>query len=289
MKRLKTTALGLIAGLDMKSSLARAMLPKNWLRTGLAATLLTISGFAASTPFTYAAVETFAGDSTDGATVMSSASAPVFAERGTAPAAYGKARAQFGSNGFAFQSGAGGGSMWSDGFLVTGGSGSGLINVSVNIHGSVVGTEADMSYTLFASENPFDVQTILDSFDLDDQNPQVAGAVPILHTEVNNGLGSSNITLVGAIPFTYGQQFYLASVFGGDVCATTNQNQQPCSGGSEDFFNSANFGITGPAGATLVAQSGTTYATAVPEPATWLLLFTGSISALAVSRRRTNT
>ena len=263
--------------------LTRAMLPKSWLSTGLVVALLAIPGLAISTPLTYARVETFAGDSTDGYTDLSSASTSVFVGRGVAPAAYGEARAQFGSNGFAILSGASGSSWWLDDFLVTGGSGTGLVNVSVSIHGSVVGTQADMGYSLFASTNPIDPQAIADATALDNKNPQVAGSVTILHTEINNGLGLSNITLVGTIPFTYGQLFYLASGFWGDVCAIS---QPWCSGGgSEDFFNSANFGITVPTGATLIASSGITYAAAVPEPATWLLLFAGIISVLAASRR----
>ena len=55
-------------------------------------------------------------------------------------------------------------------------------------------------------------------------------------------------------------------------------------GGSEDFFNSANFGITGPTGATLVALSGTTYAAAVPEPAA-VWLFGSGLSGLARKRK----
>jgi len=174
--------------------------------------------------------------------------------------------------------------MWSDGFLVAGGSGSSLINVSAQIGGSVAGL-ADMSYTLFASSNPFDVQTILAAFEIDDQDPQIPGAVAVLHTEVFHGAqqGVVNVTLAGTIPFTYGQTFYLASVFGGDVGCV---NLGCVGGGSEDFFNSSNFGITAPAGGTLTTLSATNYAAAVPEPSTWLLLCAGLISVLAVPRRR---
>ena len=140
-----------------------------------------------------------------------------------------------------------------------------------------MGTHHDMSYTLFASSNPFDAQTILDSLEIDDQNPQVPGASSVLHFEVfhagSNPSGPLNVTLDGSIPFTYGQPFYLASLFGGDAS------------GAEDFFNSADFGITAPAGATLITQSHTVYAAAVPEPGTLALLAVAALGTPCCRRR----
>ena len=256
---------------------------RGWTSLGLALTLFAIASSTAATPvtpFNYVSVDIFAGGPTDGTSVMSSATAPVFVERGIAPGPYGKARTEFGSIGFAIQNGTAAGGMWSDGFLVLGGTGSGVVNVSVQIDGTVAGPHHDMSYTLFSSNNPFDAQAILDSLEIDDQNPQVPGANPVLHTELFHGgfnpTGPLDVTLVGSIPFTYGQSFYLASVFGGDV---------GCAGCSEDFFNSADFGISVPAGATLVTQSQTVYAAAVPEPTTLALLAAAAIGVL-LSRRR---
>ena len=258
-----------------------------WTLLGLALTLFAIASSTAAAPFTpfnYVQVDIFAGGATDGTSVMSSATMPVFVERGIAPGAYSEARAGFGSTGFAALSGAAGASMWSDGFLVLGGTGSGLIRVSVQIDGTVVGPQPDMSYTLFSSNNPFDLQVILDSLTIDDQNPQVPGANSVLHTENFHGgvhvTGALDRTLVGSIPFTYGQPLYLASVFGGDVCGDPF-----CAGNSENFFNSADFGITVPAGASLITQSQTVYAAAVPEPTTLALLAAAAIGVLLTRRR----
>ena len=250
---------------------------------GLALALFAIASSANAapiTPFTYVLVDIFAGGPTDGTSVDSSTIGPVFVERGIAPGAYGQARAQFGSIGFAIQNGTAGFGMWSDGFLVTGGTGSGLVNVSVQIDGIVGGPHHDMSYTLFSSDNPFDAQAILDASTIDDQNPQVPGAIAVLHTELFhsafNPTGPLDVTLVGSIPFTYGQPFYLASQFGGDV---------GCDVCSEDFFNSADFGISVPTGSTLVTQSQTVYAAAVPEPTTLMLLAAAAMGVLLARRR----
>ena len=256
---------------------------RGWTLLGLALALSAIASSATAapvTPFTYVLIDIFAGGSTDGTSVNSSTTGPVFVQRGTAPGAHGQARAEFGSIGFAILNQAGGGGMWSDGYLVTGGTGSGLVHVSVQIDGTVAGPHHDMSYTLFSSNNPFDAQAILDASSIDDQNPQVPGASAVLHTEIFHGgfnpTGPLDITLVGSIPFTYGQPFYLASLFGGDV---------DCVGCSEDFFNSADFGISAPAGATLVTQSQTVYAAAVPEPTTLALLAAAAIGVFLPRRR----
>jgi hypothetical protein len=236
----------------------------SWLLAAFCAAASVAGGSAVAapiSPFTYVLVDVFAGGPTDGTSVVSSATDPVFVERGMVSGAYGKARADFGSNGFAAQSGAAGLSLWSDGFVVNGGTGSGQITVSVLIDGVVLGSTPDMSYSLFLSSNPFDAQSILDALAIDDQDPQVPDSSTVLHTEIfHSGFhpeGAISLTLRGIIPFTYGQTFYLASLFGGDVGLT---------GHSEDFFSSADFGITAPGGSTLVTQSHTVYASAVPEP-----------------------
>lgn len=262
-------------------------------------TALALPGLACAAPFSpfvYAEVETFhingAGDDVaDGEQAVSSASSPVFAEV-TSPVtgAYGKARAQFGSLGFAFGSGSGGVAMWSDGFVVTGGIGHGLGTVSVTIDGTVQGLEADMSYSLFVSAKPFEVQAILKAMnepgDQSDQSFSLPDATRVLHTEVFDGLGSPNITLTGTLPFEFGQTLYLASVFGGDVCYSTGSNDQDCRGGSEDFFHSATFGISVAGNTTLTALSTTSYAAAVPEPGTWALLCGGLLTMVTAGQAR---
>lgn len=268
---------------SLRKSAIRSCCASRWLRAALAAAALSAAGFTAAepiTPFTYVIADVFDGGPNDGTSVVSSTIGPVFVERGTTPGAYGKARADFGSNGFAAQSGAAGTSMWSDGFVVTGGTGSGTIAVSVRIDGIVLGASPDMSYTLFLSDSPFDAQTILESLLIDDQNPSVPGASSVLHTEIfHDGFhptGALNITLVGNIPFSYGQPSYLASLFGGDV---------GLAGHSEDF--SADFGITAPEGAMIQTLSNTVYASAVPEPATPLLVAMAALCVLLSGRRNT--
>jgi PEP-CTERM motif len=280
-----------------------------FLSVALAVAVMGFSGVAESaplSPFNYGAVDIFdaSGNDVIPSSEVSSASAPVFVESGTLPTAQGEARAGFGSNGFVLQAsgparGAAAASIWSDSFVVTGRTGSGVAALSAQIDGSLAG-DADLSYALFVSPLPFDVQIIeagygtAPGFDFD---PQVPNSERFLYTAIANGCGGQNgggsagcghvplenvqgpvnLTLTGSFSFTYGQTYYFASVFEGDVSAN---------GGSEQFFNSADFGITVPAGATLTAISGTQYAAAVPEPETWILLLAGLGGIVAVFQRR---
>lgn len=233
--------------------------------------------------------------------VSSSATGPVLVERGALPDVYGKFRAAFGSNGFDVQVTGGldrdvaGGSIWTDGFVVTGGSGSGTLNLSTRIAGSVSG-QAEMNYALFVSNQRFDLPTILDGVDasVGFWALQLPDAVRVLHSGVANRCGMSHassecghvpfenhqgpleVTLTGSAPFTFGQTLYVASLFGGEVGAF---------GGTANFFNSATFGITAPAGATLASISGSQYVAAVPEPGAWVLFLAGAC-LLVVSGRR---
>lgn len=270
------------ASQQARHSLVRFRSAFVWSSAAVVAVIHMAAGSAVAapiSPFTYVLVDVFAGGPTDGVSIESSTTGPVFVERGMTPGAYGRARAGFGSNGFAARSGAAGVSIWSDGFLVSGGTGHGSAAVSVRIDGIVVGNSPDMSYTLFLSDDPFDVQTILDSLLDDDQNPQVPGATAVLHTEIfHDGFhpeGAIGLTLRGSIPFTYDQTFYLASLLGGDV---------GFAGHGEDFFDSADFGITAPGGATLFTRSSTVYASAVPEPGELAILMVGVLGVLVCRR-----
>ena len=231
--------------------------------------------------------------------LQSSATGPVMVETGAMPDAYGKSRSAFGSNGFEIVT-TGGidrevdvGSGWSDGFIVTGGTGSGVLSMSSRIQGSVSG-HGEMFFALFVSDQPFELGAILSSVSAANGlwQAQLPNADRLLHTGVANrcGLpgasrecghvpyenfqGPLELTLRADVPFTYGQTLYVASLFGGGVGTF---------GGSESFLNSANFGITVPVGAALQAQSGTVYAAAVPEPSIALMLGMGL--ALVAARR----
>lgn len=96
------------------------------------------------------------------------------------------------------------------------------------------------------------------------------------HVPLDDYQGPLNLTLTTSVPFTNGQTIYVASIFAGGVGIF---------GGSESFFNSADFGITAPAGTTLQALSGSVYAVAVPEPSIGLLFVVG-IALLALRNRR---
>lgn len=75
----------------------------------------------------------------------------------------------------------------------------------------------------------------------------------------------------------YGEPFALVSV----LLSGANDD------GSLVSFNSARFGISAPVGAAIDTASGFVYASAVPEPGTWLVLTLGLLAvATRVPRRR---
>jgi hypothetical protein len=228
------------------------------------------------------------------------ATGPLLLEVGSLPNHHGRFRADYGSLGFEMQVTGGidrevdGGGGWTDGFLVTGGTGSGTLAVSSQLHGAVAGN-VDLFFMLFVSPQPFELATLNAAIEAADGawQLQLPNATRVMFTGVANRCGlpaaSNNcghvpfenydgpldLVMNVGVPFTYGQRFYTLTILGGGVSVF---------GGSIDFFDSANFGITVPAGATLSTNSGTAYAAAVPEPATWLLMLAGALT-LCLRRR----
>jgi hypothetical protein len=218
---------------------------------------------------------------------MGPTGAPVVAERGPSNSgAYGKARAELGSNGFMASSGAAGFSAWSDGFTLTGGSGAGDLTISVSIHGELVGTAADMVYGLYVAKTPFSVDSEV-GFNDENLGAALANANLLLSYSMTDSNASPNTTLIGKLNFTFGEKFYLFSYLGGDVCTPLEPGRiKPCSGGSEDFYHSAVFGLTAPAAAAVSTLSGHEYVAAVPEGGP-VALFVVGLLTLSMSGRRT--
>jgi hypothetical protein len=234
---------------------------------------------------------------------VSDAIGPVFVEFGDHETAYGKFRAAFGSNGFAVDGVGGvdrevdGGSLWSDGFTITGGTGSGLLTVSAHVSGTVTGF-GQMNFALFVSDQPYNFDTLLSTINAN-KSGFWALALPdstrVLYTAVANGCstaihnrecghapledvsGPIDLTLTAEVPFTYGQPLYVVSGFSGGVLTP---------GGSASFLDSADFGITAPAGAVVSSASGNFYAAAVPEPSVALLLAIGLSAGAALGLHR---
>ena len=227
---------------------------------------------------------------------------PVTIEVGSAPSSYGRFRSAYGSNGFEIQVTGGidrqvaGGSVWSDAFTMTGGTGSGTVLVSSRIQGVVSGA-GEMGYALVVSDHPFDFGVLSAAVEAADSfgAVQVPDSIRVIYTGLVNGCtgagepaecayaphknfqGTFDETLSTSVPFTYGETLYVASLFAGGVGVA---------GGSANFYNSANFGITAPAGASLQALSGASYVAAVPEPAVAWLWVVGMAIVVPLVRRR---
>lgn len=203
-----------------------------------------------------------------------------FSEAGSLLGAYGKAGSDFGVNrAYASVSAlqinheAYAESIWSDAFVVHGGSGASTLQISVRVDGALDGRGrpggpgSNAFYTLFVSDAPitcdFDALTC-------------SGAVAIPLSEALSGTRFFQAD----IAFTYDKPFYIASYLGAEVVGGST--------GVADFFHSAHLGISAPEGASLMAASGANYPTvsAVPEPGAITMALTGALLLGAVRRRR---
>lgn len=256
---------------------------------------------APNSPFVAAGAGVWTGDGTPviAEVFLTDSASPLVVETGSLPTAYGKFRGAYGSNGFDMQTTGGidrevdGGSIWTDGFTVTGADG--LLALSTRIRGTVSG-HGEMAYALFVSSDPFDFDVIRATVSAADgfwavQLPnadrvlftgvanrcgQVGASDECGHVPYDNFQGALDVTLGASVPFASGQTVYVASLFAGGVGVF---------GGSESFYNSADFGITAPPGAAIASLSGSPYAPAVPEPSTVLLLL-GGLGLLAAGGAR---
>lgn len=185
-------------------------------------------------------------------------------------------------------------SVWADQFTILGPGGPGVASVSASITGEF-GPKPDPSYggggayylfvatsdqisSLFSKPFEFLVHT----YDLDkfsalylEQNVLKPG-----YTDPGDSLPPGSLfggTLTGNISFNYGEPFYIVSVLAGYANDF----------GVLNAFNSANFGVSAPAGAVISTLSGNIYpAAVVPVPSASIMFATGLVVLSSAIRHR---
>jgi len=168
------------------------------------------------------------------------------------------------------------GSIFTDGFTITGGSGT--ASTSTTLSGSFgTAADADMGYILLKSASPF---TDLDALGDALGDYVLTGTLPpgleAVHSVTASRTQPPPSVLTGNFTYQSGVPVYL-------VAGLVTFAEQS---GSASFLTTAQFGISAPAGSVLSTASGFTYAQAVPEPATWGMLLAGlSLLGVVVVRR----
>ena len=201
------------------------------------------------------------------------------------PGWYAKARAGFGNSGaYAVTDGsdpnrwAFGETWWADSFTVAGWAGPGELTIMVSLSGVLSG-EGRANYALYISQQPFSYQTLKEWLNC---YPQRDDCIP--YPPANSQAlipmtfpASAQTVLTTKLAFKDEMPIYIASFFGVETWGV----------GSADFYGSAHFGITAPAGAALSTASGTLYpvASSVPEPQSVLLMGLGLLALLGFGRR----
>lgn len=260
----------------------------------IGATSLAPPGMASpvdTSPFVYAVAGYTDNNGVDHVNESLAASGPVFASLSAPGQA--AARTDFGSIGYRYgTTSPGDNASWpsgifSDGFILSGSSGTGPIDLYASIHGSAPAGVWDQGYSLFISSNPFSLQSVLEQWADQAENcppdtgcdydNQIAGATRVLNRIVNNGDAPASVVLHERVTVEYGTPFFVLVFFGGD------------GNRGVDFYNSATLGLSAPSGSSLDAYSGTVYATAVNEPSEAALMLFGLAVMLArtsVSKKR---
>ncbi|PPD33650.1 MAG: hypothetical protein CTY19_06810 [Methylomonas sp.] len=233
-----------------------------------------------------------------------------FAQVGSNPGLFAKGRALFGETGsYAIATGqpsnvgAFAETSWSDAFTILGGTGNGILSVSVRVDGVLTGGGSVSSYRLFVSDTPItlgaeglggilgyddndnhltnrgpdDSDIVIQAYGvspdilahLSQEELEILNQSPIIHS------GSNLFT--AEIPFTYGVTFYIASKLNAEVMGD----------GAADFFNSSHFGATTPDGLAVAGASGTVYqqAAVVPVPSAIWLFGSGVLGLMGFKRR----
>lgn len=183
-------------------------------------------------------------------------------------------------------------SIWVDRFVVQGGTGVGTLSVSAIVSGRFGNQPGGFGFYDLVQVDTGNANTdalAVAEFLRDETtaNTALVNYVLALSQEVPAAGHGSDAEVVapggafggvlsGEITFTYGRPFYLISLLG----ASANDF------GSLSAFNSAHFGITAPAGATLTSAAGVSYAAAVPEPATLALTLAGGWVLASWARRQ---
>lgn len=175
-------------------------------------------------------------------------------------------------------------SAWADSFTIVGGTGDFAADVSVTLSGQFgSGAYSEAAYGLFAISSTLYGQVLNGGsefvFDLLfnglPTEPAYQEVIFLSASSDDGDYTPGSFTVTGQVHGTYGETFYLLSVLG------TYAEED----GEINMFDTAVFGLTGPAGGELLTGSGTPYAPAVPEPGTYALCAVGLALIFGAHRR----
>lgn len=172
-------------------------------------------------------------------------------------------------------------SIWSDAFRVTTGTSIGVLDFSARLDGTLSGSNTEVVYAVWYSDRPFGpdgLRSWLNSSDSLGVNgellspPDASLAFGVYRID-----GDASGTYRALVPYAIDETVYVASLLTVSAIGPTS---------TADFYNSAYFGVSAPAGAELTAASGFTYATSVPEASTLSMAALGLMALGAWRLRR---